>query len=381
LSRRRFPYALAAVAALVAMTTALAACGGGGDKSGEDPQTVVDEATLQGIESGDLDLSLAVKAAGSEGGNVDVSLSGPFQGEGTGKLPQLDMTAKAKGSVNGEDVDFEGGLVLLPNSAYVNYEGTEYEVDPTTYSFVESALRQGQREGGAEGGSAGAAACQEEAGKLKIGDFFEDGANEGSADVGGTSTTKVSGDLDVSGALDAVLEVAESQACRAQLAVAGPFPSRSEIEKAKSEVNGAVKSAHVDVYVGDDDIVRRIAAQLKIEPKNGGGGPKSVEIDLDLRLTEVNEEQQISAPGKAKPLSKLFLKLGVNPIELLGLLEGKGGGEGLGNLLEGLGEAAGGGSGGGSSGGTHSGGSRQAYLKCLQEVRSAADLQKCVQPR
>lgn len=374
MSRLRFLYVLAAVAALVAMPIALAACGGGSDKSGEDPQTVINEATLQGIDSGNLDLSLGVKAAGKEGGNVDVSLSGPFQGEGKGSLPQLEMTAKANGSINGKDIDFDGGLVLLPNSAYVNYEGTEYEVDPTTFSFVESTLKQAQREGGAESGAAGVAGCQEEAGKLKVADFIEGISNEGSADVGGTSTTEVSGDLNASGAIDAVLEVVESQACRAQLAAAGPLPTKSEVEDAKNEIDSSVKSAHVDINVGDDNIVRRIAAQLKIEPKGGGSGPKSVEIDIDLKLTGVNEEQTISAPQNAKPLNDLFLKLGVNPIELLGLLNGEGGGEGIGGLLQGLGETAGGGSGGSSGGG---GGGRQAYLNCLGEASTPVDIQKC----
>jgi hypothetical protein len=337
LSRLRLSYALAAVAALIATAVVLSACGGGSDKSGESPQAVLDEATLEGIDSGKIDLTLGVEASGPEGGNVDVSLSGPFQSEGKGSLPQLDLTAKAKGSIDDEDVDFDGGIVLLPNSAYVNYEGVEYEVDPTTFAFVESTLQEAQREAGAETGSAGAAACQEEFGKLKVADFLEGGANEGSAEVDGTSTTKISGDLDVSGAIDTVLEAVESPACRAQLAAAGPLPSEAEIEKAKDEVTGSLKSAHVDVYVGDDDIVRQISAQLKIEPENSGKGPQSVEIDFDLKLSGVNEEQKISAPENAKPLSKLFLKLGVNPIELLGLLQGEGGGEGLGELLEGLG--------------------------------------------
>ncbi len=339
MSRHRFLYAIAAIVVLAATSIALAACGGGSDKSGESPETVLDEATLQGIESGNIDLSLGVKARGPEGGNVKVSLSGPFQGEGKGSLPQLDMNATAKGKFNGKKLDFTGGLVLLPNTAFVNYEGTEYEVDPTTFSFVESALAQAQREGGAETGADGVAACQEEFGTLKVADFLENGTNEGSADVGGTSTTKVSGDLDVSGAIDSVLEVVESQACRAQLAAAGPLPSKSEVDKAKSQVSSAVKSAHVDVYVGDDDIVRQISARLKLEPQNGGSGPKSVEIKLDLKLTEVNEEQTISAPAGAKPLSKLFLKLGINPIELLGLLQGEESGESLGELLEGLAES------------------------------------------
>jgi hypothetical protein len=336
MNRFRF---LSALAILAALSVVLGACGGGSDKSSESPQTVLGEATLQGIESGDVDLSLGVRAQGPEGGNLTVSLSGPFQGEGKGSLPQLDMTAKAKGNFKGKDIDFEGGLVLLPNTAFVNYEGTEYEVDPTTFSFVESTLAQAQREGGAETGADGVAACQEEFGRLKVADFLENGSNEGSADVDGTSTTKVSGDLDVSGTIDSVLEVVESQACRAQLAAAGPLPSQSEIEDAKGEVGTAVRSAHVDVYVGDDDIVRQLSTQLTIEPKNGGSGPKSVELDIDLKLTEVNEEQTISAPENAKPLSKLFLKLGINPIELLGLLQGEEGGESLGELFEGLAES------------------------------------------
>lgn len=337
MSRLRLSSVFCAIA-LLALSFALAACGGGeSEKSGESPQAVLEAATLEGIDSGDIDLTLGVKASGPEGGNVDVSLSGPFQSEGKGSLPKLGLTASAKGEVGGDKVDFEGGIVLLPNSAYVNYEGVEYEVDPTTFAFVESTLNEAQQEAGAETGSAGAAACQEEFGKLKVADFLEGGANEGSADVDGTATAKISGDLNVAGAIDTVLEAVESPACRAQLAAAGPLPSEAEIENAKDEVTSSLKSAHVDIYVGDDDIVRQISAQLKIEPENGGKGPRSVEIDLDLKLTGVNEEQEISAPENAKPLSKLFLKLGVNPIELLGLLQGEGGGEGLSELLEGLG--------------------------------------------
>jgi hypothetical protein len=338
---RRLRVILALLAAL-ALGAVLAACGGSGDKSGESPQAVLEEATLQGIESGDVDLALELSAPGAEGGKVDVSLSGPFQGEGKGSLPQLSMTATAKGGFGGRKVDFDGGLTLLPNTAYVQYEGVQYEVDPTTYSFVEQTLKQAQREAGAETGAPGVAGCQEELGKLKVADFLENGRNEGSAEVGGTTTTKVSGELNVSGAIDSLLEVLESQACRSQLAAAGPLPSGAEIEQAEGEISSAVKQPRVAVYVGDDGIVRRISADLTVEPQHGGKGPKRVEIELDLKLTGVNEEQKIAAPPSAKPLSRLFLKLGINPIELLGVLQGEESGEGLGELLEGL---AGGGAG------------------------------------
>jgi hypothetical protein len=356
--------------ALLALATAFAACGGGGTSSGS-PEGVLEDATLQGVESGEINLSLGIDAKGSEGGHVDVSLSGPFQSEGEKQLPELDLTAKANGSVNGEAVDFEGGLVLLPSRAYVSFEGTDYEVDSTTYDFVKAAIEKTQKSSGGEGESGGVTACQEAAGELNVADFADDLVDGGSADVGGTSTTKVSGDLDVSGAIDSLLQLAEKPACRAQLGAAGPLPAGDEVDKAKSEVESALKSAHVDVYVGDDHIVRRISAQLAIEPEGSGSGPQRVDLEFDLTLTGVNEGQSISSPSRTKPLSDLFLKLGVNPIELLGLLSGEGEGSGLGGLGALLGEIGGG---GGASGAR---GSQAAYTKCLQSARSAADIQKC----
>jgi hypothetical protein len=357
-------------AALMALATALAACGGGGGggNSGEDPQKVIQNATFEGVESGNIDLSLGVKAEGKEGGDLNVELSGPFQSAGKEALPEFDFSATAKGSIEGEPVDFEGDLTLLSDRAFVGFQGTEYEVDPTTFGFVKSAFEQAQQEGGKE--SAGSTACQEAAEGLEIEDFVENLTNEGETDVGGTSTTKVSGDLDVKGSIDQLIKLAENPACSAQLEAAGPLPL-DELEAAKNDISSAVKEAHVDVYVGEDDIVRRVAANLTIEPK---GSDERVDIEFDITLNEVNEAQSISAPSNAKPLEGLFKELGVNPLELL---EGGGSG-GLGGLLEGLG--GGESSGSGSSGGASSGGAsgdQKAYIECLQGAKTPADLQKC----
>lgn len=325
-------------AALIALATAFAACGGGGSN---DPQSVVNEATLQGIESGNVDLSLGIDVKGSKGGHLDIGLSGPFQGESEAEYPELDMTASAKGTIGGEKVNFEGGLTLLGNKAYVGYKGTEYEVDPTTFNFVRSIIK---RRSGGQKQSTELTACQEAAAELQISNFVENLKGEGSADVGGTSTNKVSGDLDVSGAVEAAAELSEDPACSAQLSAAGSSPAK--LEKAKAQIEESLKEAHIVLYVGDDHIVRRVTAQATVEPPKGSGreGAKSAEIDLDLTLTGVNEEQTISAPTGSQPLSNLFIKLGVDPIELLGLLQGSGGGlsgpGGLSGLIEGL--AAGG---------------------------------------
>jgi hypothetical protein len=358
-------------AALVALATAFAACGGGSDKSSEDPQKVIDNASLEGVKSGNIDLSLGIDAEGDEGGNIDVKLAGPFKSGAKGDLPQLAMTASAKGSAKGENIDFEGGLTLLSDRAYVNYEGTEYEVDPTTFGFVKSGFEQAQQEGGgAESNPADVSACQEAATGLKVGDFVDDLSNDGSADVDGATTTKISGDLNVGAAIDAIIKLAEDPSCSKQLEAAGPLPI-SELEEAKGELTSAVKKAHVEVYVGDDDIIRKLAAELTIEPK--GSKNEKVEVEFELGLSAVNEEQDISAPAGAKPLEGLFQKLGVNPLELL---EGASSGEGIGDLLEGV---AGGGSSseGSESSGGSGGGNQQAYLECLQGAKTPSDLQKC----
>jgi hypothetical protein len=373
LSRLRF---VLAFVALFAVTAVAAGCGDsddGGD-SNADPQAVIESATFEGVKSADVDLSIDVAASGGESGDVAISVSGPFQSTGKGELPELDLEAKVTGSVvsgeggGSQDIDFEGGLVLFPNSAFVSYQGTDYEVDPTTFSFVQSALDNAQRQGDAEEESA--TACQEALAGTDIGNFVDNLSNDGGAEVDGVSTTKVSGDLDVAGALDTLTELSEDPACSGQLDALEQLPSGSEVEEAKKEIQRTVKSAHADLYVGEDDIIRRVTAQLTIEPEGEG---ESLDLSIDLSLAGVNEDQEISAPDDTQPLSELFLDLGVNPLELLGALEGET--EGVENLLESL---AGGAVGGEGSGGSSPEEQREkAFMKCLQGVSSAADLQKC----
>jgi hypothetical protein len=355
---------LATVAALAALVTACG--GGGGDSSSEDPQKVIDKATLEGVESGNLDLSLKVDAKGDQSGNFDVSLSGPFQGGAKGELPEADLEVAVHGQAEGEDVDFEGGATLLSDRAYIGYEGEEYEVDPTTFGFVKSGFERAEQEGSGEG--AEGKACQEAAAGLKVGDFVDNLKNEGGVDVDGTQTTEISGDLNVSGAIDQVIKLTENPACSSQLEAAGPLPL-GELEKAKNELASQVKKAHAAVFVGeDDDIVRKVTAELTIEPESSN---ETVEIEFELALGEVNEKQSITAPANAKPLEDLFEQLGVNPLELLQ------GGGGLGGLLEGIEGGVGGGSAAETGAAMPDVGESKAYIECLQQVESASDVQKC----
>lgn len=362
MSRFRF---LALFATLAAMTAVFAACGSSDSDTGSsdaDPQKVLESASLEGVKSGNLDLSLNVKAEGKEGGDVDVNLSGPFEAAGKEELPQAEMTAEVSGSAAGEDIDFEGGITLLADRAFLAYDGTDYEVDPTTFSFLKSAFERSQQ----QGGNQDITACQEAAEGIEFSQFASNLENEGSADVDGTSTTKVSGDLNVDGGIDALIKLTEDPACSSQLEAAGPLPI-GELEAAKGELSKAIEKAHVDLYVGDDDIVRRLDAELTIAPPDASD--EKVELELELTLSGVNEEQSFSSPSDAEPLEALFQELGVDPVELLEA--GQGGG--LGGLLEGI-------TGGSSSGGSGGSGG-DAFTECLQNAQTPADLQKCASLR
>lgn len=360
MSRIRF---FALFATLAVLTGVFAACGGGSsDSSNEDPQKVVENASLEGVKSGEFEMSLNVNAEGEEGGEFEAKVSGPFEAGAKGELPQAEVQVEASGNAQGEDINFDGGLTLLTDRAFVEYEGTPYEVDPTTFGFLKSAFEQAQQQ---EGSEADVTACQQAAEGIKFGQFAENLENEGSEDVDGTSTTVVSGDVNVEGGIDALIKLTEDPACASQLEAAGPLPL-NELEEAKGELSKAIKKSHVEIAVGDDDIVRKFAMELTVEPPEAKG--EKVELEMEITLSGVNEEQSFEEPSNAKPLEGLFKQLGVNPLELL---EGASS-EGLGGVLEGLM--------GGASGGS-SASSQKAYVQCLGKAKTPADLQKCASLR
>ena len=217
--------------------------------------------------------------------------------------------------------------MLVPNKAYVSYEGDDYEVDPTTFSFIESAINQANSQGETP---TEASAGLPEGGRRAQGRRLRrkpdqrrqlpTSAAPKRPRSAATSTSP--------GAIDQILKLAENPACSSSLESAGPLPlapTRRSQGRSRKGAQGRPR--------------RRLRRRRQHRPQGHGrildrtaeGAGEKVDIELDLTLNGVNEEQEIEAPSGAKPLSGLFQKLGVNPIELL---EGIQSGEGLG--LEGL---------------------------------------------
>src|SRR5207248_4938967 len=86
----------------------IAGCGGGG---GQDPQKVLND-TFSGnkkVTSGKLDLSLTVTTSGVQNvkGPISLSLTGPFQSQGTSQLPKFDFDLK----IGAQGQNFTAGAI------------------------------------------------------------------------------------------------------------------------------------------------------------------------------------------------------------------------------------------------------------------------------
>jgi hypothetical protein len=342
----------------------IAGCGGD-DSSSEDPQTVLDETFNNDtqVSSGDLALTASVNAEGDQGGSFEASLSGPFQSDpdNPNTLPQLDWTASVSGSGAGQSIDFSGGLVVTTDNAYVEYNDQAYEVGSKDFTQLRDQLeaQAGTATGGDTPGSfqEGCQQALEQAGAtdtsgcdIDLTSWLTNLTNEGTEDVGGASTVHISGDADVDQILTDIGNLASSiPGASAQ----GFDPSQLSL------VSGAIDDASIDVFSGTDDhILRKLEVSLGIDPAAIAAGTaipvSNITIDFSIEIDGVNEDQTITAPEGAKPISDLLGSFGIDPSALGGALGGS---------LPGAG-----GGGAGSSG---------DYLQCLQQATTPAEINDC----
>jgi len=339
---------------LAALVLGLTACGGDGDGA----EDIVDRA-LTGdhdpVTSGSFELSAEVDRGGE---SFEGTIGGPFQGEGNA-FPEFDIEADL--SAPGEDFAFQGAVVSVANRGFIDFRGTDYEVDPTLFGIFTSYFESLQSESGDEGESL--------AERLDFNPtaWLTDLEDEGETEVDGTPTNHVSGAVDV----DRVTEDLRSLADQVQSEL-GPLsglggteiPDPSEL----GDLGRLVERATFDLYSGtDDDILRRFQLELEIGSGEGAGT-----VSLEFNLSDVNRPQTVEAPAGARPLSELLQRLGV--AEDLGSLGS------LGFGLGGLGVSPGGGGSGGSGGGGSGGaGAVLQFRECAASATSQDELEACVE--
>ena len=365
---RRITIRFAAIALAALAPATVAACGGSSSSaSNADPQQVLHQtfSNPKSITSGNLDLTLSANVQGTQSGSFDLNVNGPFQGAtGSTQFPELDLTAKVSGGGAGTPtLSFEGALITTKTNAYVEYQGTAYQVPTQLYDRFRSAYQKQAKLGQASQQSSNASSIFKRLG-IDPATWLTNETNEGVTDVAGTSTIHISGDADVAKIITDLVKVAQSvPGANAQ----GLSPT------ALNQVKSAVKKAHIDVYSGESDhLLRKLAVSLDIAPPAGtSSGVTDVALDFSLTLSDVNQPQTISAPSNARPLRALLQQLGG-----LGVLGGlSGGGSSSVPGLPGAGSTGGGGGGGAAAAGANT----QAYLKCVQRAQgSTQKINKCL---
>lgn len=290
---------LVSILAHVALVSTFVACGGGGGGGGgEDPQKILGQ-TFSGhpsIKSGNLDLKLAVdvKQHGNEGGSVNAEISGPFENPGAGEVPKFAFDVSGifhnfNSAAESPDSHFGGGLISTGDAMYIAltrkggglfgglFQGN-FELQQSQFALLK-----------------GAVLTIPESGSL-----LTNLSNEGDADVDGTPTTHISGDLNVDKA-PAVVGFLHSHAAGLRYVGApSPLPGDSEII---AGLNRLIDRAQVDVYSGKQDhVLRRLTIHLSLN----GVSVETVDVTLDAKLSDLNKPESIEAPPNPKPFSELI---------------------------------------------------------------------------
>ncbi|HET8593087.1 MAG TPA: hypothetical protein VFL56_05435 [Solirubrobacterales bacterium] len=339
-----FPLAL--VAAI-----AIAACGGGEDGGGEeDPQQVLRETFARSIESGVFDFDVRVESSGGgDPGSFEAKAGGPFQGQGE-RFPQFDLDVSLKAESGSQSISGSGGLTSTGEAAFVNFQGTEYAVDQELFDQYVSAYTALQERGdpGMDGllGTLG----------ITPTDWLTDLENQGTEDVEGIETVRITGRADVSKLVEDLKRIAESTG----RAAGGVDPARFD------QLEQTIQGAEFEVFSGEEDkLLRRLEGTLELDPGEAiPGAPDSVEVDFELTIASVNEPQTVEAPSDAEPLSALFRSLGVDPGRL---------GKSLRGGLQSGGAPP-------ETGDTTTAPSQDAiekYQRCLSEAEGQSELQEC----
>lgn len=342
----------------------LAACGS--SPSGD--ATKLLQQTFSGshkVNSGNLSLSLGITPSGSTTlkGPITVSFGGPFQSLGPGKLPQSNF------SVSISALGRSGSLAILStgSNGYVTLQGTSYQLPQATFQRLESSFSQ------IASSTPGASSGSSTLNKLGIHplNWLVNPTIVGDESVGGTNTTHIRADINVSallGDLNTFLEKAST------LGVSGASRLSSGIPAAtRQKIASEIKNPSFDVWTGKSDkTVRKLQVNLTL-PVSGQistalGGLRSAAIGLSMQYANLNQPQTITAPTTVRPYSEFAAKVR----DFVQSLQ-----SGLGGLAGGASSGSSGSSTTGSSS-AGSSGSIQAYTQCVQAAGSdVTKLQQC----
>src|SRR4051794_30554161 len=316
----------------------LTGCGGGGGGSSEDARALLDKAFKTPITSADVTLNIEAKVNGVPqlSQPINLKVAGPYQSNGKGKLPSFNWQV----SVSGGGQAFSGGIISTGDNAFVNFQGTNYEVGADKVAQVNQSSGPGRslKDYGIDPQA-----------------WVKDPTEEGTENVNGVDTTHVKASVDIGRMFSDFNKTIQKAG---SMSTAAPQQLSPEtIQK----IQDVVKNPQFDIYVGkSDNKIRRLSVsvdfQIPADQRAKFQGAEGGTLNFSIDFAKVGEPQTITPPSSARPISELQQQLG-------GLAGGLGG-------LGGSGGSSGGGSSGGSGGGEPRAGPDQKETKGPQKARA-----------
>lgn len=286
--RTRFAGAVVMVSAL------LAGCG-------EREASVVDRAFEREIESADLSVDVRMTEGAARKPLGGFSLRGPYESGPEQQLDRFDWRIRASGH-HGERL--AARVTSTGENVFVRWQGKTYEVGEQTIDQLErEAARQEKR-----GPQAEDLDDLQRLG-LDLRSWFPESADEGESRAAGVATTRVTGRLNVSKALEDISKLMAKPAFRGQFeGQLAPRLGGREI----AEIDDMISDPKLEIHVGrEDGKFRRVAARLRFEvPKEAREGAAFGNLAFAMELRDVDQPVTIDAPRGGRPIHELLRKLG-----------------------------------------------------------------------
>jgi hypothetical protein len=285
---------------LLLIALGLASCGGGDDTG--DAEGLINSAFSQEMQSADLTFDAEVQLEGSDMFDrpLHIQASGPFR-TNRGKLPSVDLEVELGTDGGGQTVTT--GFASTGDRAFVKFQDVYYEEPASEVRRANRTFARNQR----RHSSLGALGLDPRSWLL----LAED---KGDEEVAGVPTRHLSGTLDV-----VTLLTDLNRFVRRSGSTLGGATGHSPPEPLSGDdilkIGEVVEDPSLEVYVGKRDrIVRRVSGRIEFdvpqERREEFNGLEGGQIQFSVEFRDVNGNQEIEAPRKARPLVKLTRSLG-----------------------------------------------------------------------
>jgi hypothetical protein len=267
------------IGAMVAAAALLVGTGCGAKEA-----EVVSGALSKPVDRATVSMSLSADVVGQRMG---VSLQGPYSSNGKDRLPSVDWRVQAQGM---GAAPLEARVISSATNAFVQYGGQTYEVGPDKVAqFTQKAESE-------QGRPVDLAAFMEQAKS-----WFPESDTQQDAELDGEKVTRVTGRVDLSKALQGIMDLAkQSTAADPNAAKAlQATPDVQQVEKYLSDPRFTLDVAK------SDGTLRRIAVTAQLKGVPGGG-----QISFSVQLSDVGKPVTIQTPSSGRPIEELGKALG-----------------------------------------------------------------------